>query len=242
MDEIGSGASLPAPVTGHVVESQQTKGGSDKTGNGSGSGSEESDDSNSDNDESEDSSAATTGRKSTKQRRTLSASSSTSSNKRLGNSGGGGNNRMAGGRRASFVANAKESKPSMLFASIAAGRFTTCATQTNGKTVMHGRNDGLLWYDSREYHELPFSRRVGTQKTFIISVSAGTNHCMALNVGGLLLAWGLNTHGQLGLGESGITKMDIPTVVLGPLQGKQVIQVNCGNCHTGALALFRIPL
>ena len=236
VDEIGSGASLPAPVTGHVVESQQTKGGSDKTGNGSGSGSEESEDSNSDNDESEDNSAATTGRKSTKQRRTLSASSSTSSNKRLGNSGGGGNNRMAGGKRASFVANAKESKPSMLFASIAAGRFTTCATQTNGKTVMHGRNDGLLWYDSREYHELPFSRRVGTQKTFIISVSAGTNHCMALNVGGLLLAWGLNTHGQLGLGESGITKMDIPTVVLGPLQGKQVIQVNCGNCHTGALA------
>ena len=51
---------------------------------------------------------------------------------------------------------------------------------------MHGRNDGRLWHDSRGYHSLPFSRRIGTKKTYIVAVSAGTNHCMAINVGGTM--------------------------------------------------------
>ncbi len=165
------------------------------------------------------------------------------------------------GLRASFVANAKQSKPSMLFASIAAGRYTTLCTQTNGNTTQYGRNDGRSWYDCREMvgqqqhkQQHPsqrqegdeeggkrqqetrnmrgggggggggegagsparaaaslmvvnpldlYSRRIGTRKTYIMSVAAGSRHCIALTADAVLLAWGSNDCGQLGIGFRG---------------------------------------
>jgi alpha-tubulin suppressor-like RCC1 family protein len=239
VDEAGSGTSLPTPIKGTVVATQQSKSFNVvlKNGRRDGVAGRDSEDdlensSNGIHSDSENDAIANRsnhfGETSNEvQKGNNSPSSNKHSNKHTGN---------PGGKKISFVTNAKETKPSMLFASIAAGRTTTCATQTNGKTVMHGRNDGLLWYDSREYHGLPFSRSIGTRKTYIIAVSAGTNHCMAINVGGALLAWGMNANGQLGIGDTSVMHVHVPTYVLGPLKGANVIQVNCGNCHTGALS------
>ena len=136
----------------------------------------------------------------------------------------------------SFVANAKPNKPSMLFSSVAAGRFTTCATQTNGKTTEHGRLDGTLWYNSCKYNpELALSRRIGTRKTFIISVSAGSNHCMALDTNGMLMGWGSNIHGQLGIEDKDIKSIEHPILVSGLLKRTIVNQVSCGDSHTGCI-------
>ena len=238
VDEVGSGASLPAPISGNIIETQQkntldTNGRKDSTVNSSGSesGSDSSNGTDSGEDSEEESRSTNTAKKHKKGKQ----KSSSSPHKRVGQLNGKNSPGNVLSKKVSFVNNAKATKPSMLFASIAAGRFTTCATQTNGKTVMHGRNDGRLWHDSRGYHSLPFSRRIGTKKTYIVAVSAGTNHCMAINVGGTLLTWGMNTHGQLGIGDPTVTSVQVPTPVLGPLKGSHVIQINCGNCHTGAL-------
>jgi alpha-tubulin suppressor-like RCC1 family protein len=114
------------------------------------------------------------------------------------------------GKRTSFVSNAKQSKPSMLFASIAAGRHTTITTQTNGNTTMYGRNDGRDWFDSRTMMDGPpinmYSCSIGNSKTYIVSVSAGSFHCAALSVDGQLLTWGRNDCGQLGIGKTGDLK------------------------------------
>ena len=114
------------------------------------------------------------------------------------------------GKRTSFISNAKQSKPSMLFASVAAGRHTTITTQTNGNTTMYGRNDGLNWFDCRTMIDGPpintFSRSIGNSKTYIVTVSAGSFHCAALTVDGQLLTWGRNDCGQLGIGKHGDTK------------------------------------
>lgn len=77
----------------------------------------------------------------------------------------------------------------------------------------------------------------------VTAIAAGGNHSMAVTVGGTLLAFGSNKHGQLGTGD----KMDrvVPTEV--PLLGNgsegscsvRAMQVQCGAAHTVALVQHR---
>lgn len=225
VDDVGPGACLPASITCELIEEN-------------GDDHERDNDSESDESDGQDDNDNEDG------------------DRRRGGGGGGGSSSLSSSssspgeskkrinKRASFVTNAKMTKPSMLFSSVAAGRYTSCATQTNGETTMHGRNDGSLWYGSRLLLNSPFSRRVGTKSSFIISVSAGSNHCMALSVGGLILAWGENDHGQLGIGineegeDDGTAPESVqtPVRVKGPWGSSQVLQVSCGNKHTAAIA------
>ncbi|XP_048799412.1 probable E3 ubiquitin-protein ligase HERC4 [Lagopus muta] len=69
----------------------------------------------------------------------------------------------------------------------------------------------------------------------IVQIACGDHHSMALSAGGHLFAWGLNTHGQLGVGSQDplITK---PQLVKG-LQGIPIAQIAAGGAHSVVVSL-----
>ena len=72
----------------------------------------------------------------------------------------------------------------------------------------------------------------------VTAIAAGGDHSMAVTVGGTLLAFGCNRHGQLGTGDS-LDRM-IPTEVPLALEGEgchpmRAMQVQCGAAHTAVL-------
>uniref|UniRef100_A0A8K9UEI5 RCC1-like domain-containing protein n=1 Tax=Oncorhynchus mykiss TaxID=8022 RepID=A0A8K9UEI5_ONCMY len=69
----------------------------------------------------------------------------------------------------------------------------------------------------------------------VIQVACGNSHSLALTTGGQVFSWGLNSHGQLGLGK-GVPLQPIPALVR-PLTGVPVTQVAAGGTHTLALTL-----
>ncbi|WP_395739382.1 choice-of-anchor D domain-containing protein [Prosthecobacter sp.] len=70
----------------------------------------------------------------------------------------------------------------------------------------------------------------------ISKIAAGGNHTLALCTDGTLVAWGLNSSGQLG-NNSTITAGDAVTVTVSgtPLAGKTVTAIAAGNSHNLAL-------
>lgn len=66
----------------------------------------------------------------------------------------------------------------------------------------------------------------------LLSVAAGQYHSAAVDFGGRLFTWGWGVHGQLGL--CSIEDEYSPQLVT-KLQGRKVLSVSCGICHTVAL-------
>ncbi|KAL1023773.1 hypothetical protein UPYG_G00045940 [Umbra pygmaea] len=69
----------------------------------------------------------------------------------------------------------------------------------------------------------------------VIKVTCGNFHSFALTKGGEVFSWGLNSHGQLGLGK-GVPLQPIPALVAS-LTGVPVTQISAGGTHTLALTL-----
>ncbi|XP_043975030.1 probable E3 ubiquitin-protein ligase HERC6 isoform X1 [Gambusia affinis] len=69
----------------------------------------------------------------------------------------------------------------------------------------------------------------------VIQVSCGNSHSLALTKGGDVFSWGLNSHGQLGLGKD-VTRQLRPVLVCA-LTGVAVTQVSAGGNHTLFLTL-----
>nr|XP_027193650.1 uncharacterized protein LOC113788388 [Dermatophagoides pteronyssinus] len=67
---------------------------------------------------------------------------------------------------------------------------------------------------------------------FIIDIAAGTHHCLALSKSGRLYAWGSNSYGQLGLGD---TKNRISPVVVEHLNHVKVTHISCGDQHSACI-------
>uniref|UniRef100_A0A667ZX25 Secretion regulating guanine nucleotide exchange factor n=1 Tax=Myripristis murdjan TaxID=586833 RepID=A0A667ZX25_9TELE len=67
----------------------------------------------------------------------------------------------------------------------------------------------------------------------VVSLACGENHCLA--VWGLVFSWGLNSHGQLGLGKE-VSLQPTPELVLS-LTGVAVTQISAGGSHTLILTL-----
>ena len=66
-------------------------------------------------------------------------------------------------------------------------------------------------------------------------VSCGYHHTAAVTMEGLCFAWGLNSHGQLGLGSSFSewNSFNVPTVVSFFVKYSLIIdKVSCGYDHT----------
>ncbi|KAG7299743.1 hypothetical protein JYU34_016746 [Plutella xylostella] len=68
----------------------------------------------------------------------------------------------------------------------------------------------------------------------VAAAAAGHYHSAAVDQGGLLYTWGWGVHGQLGLGT--IDDEWTPQLVT-RLQGRKVLQVGCGACHTAVLVM-----
>ncbi|XP_029923261.1 probable E3 ubiquitin-protein ligase HERC6 [Myripristis murdjan] len=71
--------------------------------------------------------------------------------------------------------------------------------------------------------------------TPVIQVACGDSHSLALTKGGLVFSWGLNSHGQLGLGKE-VSLQPTPELVLS-LTGVAVTQISAGGSHTLILTL-----
>ncbi|XP_071760841.1 putative E3 ubiquitin-protein ligase HERC4 [Centroberyx gerrardi] len=69
----------------------------------------------------------------------------------------------------------------------------------------------------------------------VIQVACGNSHSLALTKGGSVFSWGLNSHGQLGLGKE-VSLQPTPTMVLS-LTGIAVTQISAGGAHTLVLTL-----
>uniref|UniRef100_A0A3Q3F3A3 Uncharacterized protein n=1 Tax=Labrus bergylta TaxID=56723 RepID=A0A3Q3F3A3_9LABR len=69
----------------------------------------------------------------------------------------------------------------------------------------------------------------------VIQVACGDVHSLALTKGGDVLSWGLNSHGQLGLGKD-MSLKDKPVLVRA-LTGVAVTQVSAGATHSFFLTL-----
>ncbi|XP_068441126.1 E3 ISG15--protein ligase HERC5-like isoform X2 [Clinocottus analis] len=69
----------------------------------------------------------------------------------------------------------------------------------------------------------------------VIQVACGNSHSLALTKGGDVFSWGLNSHGQLGLGKD-ITLQYVPELVC-TLTGVAVTQISAGATHTLFLTL-----
>jgi len=64
-------------------------------------------------------------------------------------------------------------------------------------------------------------------------IAAGGNHTLCVSVGGSIFAWGSNTWGQLGVGDT--EDRVVPTLVIGLLKTKSFVQVAAGFQHSACL-------
>ncbi|XP_022604120.1 E3 ISG15--protein ligase HERC5-like [Seriola dumerili] len=69
----------------------------------------------------------------------------------------------------------------------------------------------------------------------VIQVACGNSHSLALTKGGDVFSWGLNSHGQLGLGKN--VSLQYTPVLVCALSGVAVTQIAAGATHTLFLTL-----
>ncbi|MHB8671086.1 MAG: RCC1 domain-containing protein, partial [Acidimicrobiales bacterium] len=114
------------------------------------------------------------------------------------------------------------------------------ALRTDGTVVAWGYNNhGQLGNASTTNSSTPV-QVAGVGGTGVLSgvvaVAAGANHSLALRSDGSVVAWGLNSEGELGNGST--TDSSTPVLVLGQNGGpatSQVIAIAAGNAHSLAL-------
>ncbi|XP_036996961.2 E3 ISG15--protein ligase HERC5 [Artibeus jamaicensis] len=73
------------------------------------------------------------------------------------------------------------------------------------------------------------------QEKYIIQITCGDYHSLALSKGGELFAWGQNLHGQLGLGKV-LDSTPTPQIVE-HLSGVPLAQISAGKAHSMALSM-----
>lgn len=118
-------------------------------------------------------------------------------------------------------------------AAAAAGPATVVAGASGGTLRAWGQgNDGQLGNGKHtKVQPAPVRVRLG-QGVMVTSLRAGCDHTLALTANGHLLAWGLNTDGQLGNGSR--TSTDTPVRVKLP-KGTKIKSVRAGCDHSLAL-------
>ncbi|WP_217134938.1 RCC1 domain-containing protein [Leucobacter chinensis] len=118
------------------------------------------------------------------------------------------------------------------FVSVAAGNGQSYAVTTSGEVYAWGTNDsGQLGTGDTTGSVLPKRVNFATGVS-IVSIAAGHSHTLALDSDGTAYAWGLNTRGQLGLGDTAVRLS--PEAVT--LPGKVLVgQVAAGEGHSIAI-------
>ncbi len=86
-----------------------------------------------------------------------------------------------------------------------------------------------------EFLEQAQGHRVGLEELRdVTGIAFGDGHALATTRDGRLLAWGSGKWGQCGLGAK-VQSTTRALVVKGALEGKNVIAVSCGGCHSAVL-------
>ena len=128
-----------------------------------------------------------------------------------------------------------------LVVQVAAGGGHTVFVTADGLVFACGGNySGQLGLGDAEDREVPTLVTGQLQGKAVVYAAAG-NHTLCITADGSLFAWGLNSSGQLGVGD--VKTRCVPTMVT-TLQGKQVVHVAAGNlpghtvCSTAGGAVF----
>ncbi|XP_076590481.1 putative E3 ubiquitin-protein ligase HERC4 [Chaetodon auriga] len=121
--------------------------------------------------------------------------------------------------------------------SMACGRDHSLAVSASGHVFSWGaKEDGQcgvslnLLCNSHRPSKVPIPLPVP-----VIQVACGNSHSLALTKGGDVLSWGLNSHGQLGLGKE--VSLQYTPALVRALTGVAVTQISAGATHTLFLTL-----
>ncbi|XP_072284241.1 serine/threonine-protein kinase Nek9 isoform X3 [Pyxicephalus adspersus] len=113
------------------------------------------------------------------------------------------------------------------------GKVLACGSNEHNKLGLNQCTAGIINHE-QAYHEVPYttSLTLAKQLSFykVRSISPGKTHTAALDERGRLLTFGSNKCGQLGVGD--YRKHLGINLLGGPLGGKQVIRVSCGDEFT----------
>ena len=113
---------------------------------------------------------------------------------------------------------------------VATGGAHTMFVAADGLVFACGFNsDGHLGVGDTEGSLVPTLVTGQLQGKGAVHAAAGSSHALCTPADGSLFAWGDNQTGQLGVGDT--EERDVPTLITG-LQGKQVVHVAAGSCHT----------
>lgn len=114
---------------------------------------------------------------------------------------------------------------------LAAGGFNTCALTSSGGVKCWGGNASGELGDGSTMDRLVPVDVVGLTAG-VKMIAAGSYHTCAVTDGGGVKCWGLNSHGQLGDGTSGNSRLT-PVDVVGLTSG--VVGISTGQYHTCAV-------
>ncbi|MCB1211118.1 MAG: choice-of-anchor D domain-containing protein, partial [Verrucomicrobiales bacterium] len=134
---------------------------------------------------------------------------------------------------------------------LAGGGDHNLALCSDGTVVAWGRNtNGQLGDNSSTSSNVPVAVNAdsGVSALFgktVVGIAAGQNHSLALCSDGTVVAWGINSEGQLG--DNSTTQSLVPIAVnttsgVSALFGKTVVKVLAGSAHSVALCSDGTPV
>ena len=117
---------------------------------------------------------------------------------------------------------------------VAAGDHHTLCATVDGSLFAWGSNDRCqLGVDEPEGRWVP-TLVTGLQGKQVVHVAAGSQHTICSTADGSVFTWGAGVDGELGLGDK--YDMELPTLVIGELQNKSVVQVAAGERHSACVS------
>ncbi|CAF4670522.1 unnamed protein product, partial [Rotaria magnacalcarata] len=111
---------------------------------------------------------------------------------------------------------------------IACGQYFSMCLTLNGNIVVWGSISGKITNDDGLFYSKPECLK-GFDNRRVIQIAAGYTHCLGLTDDGTVYALGINTHGQLGLGNSRDYKLATPIACL---RGCPIVYIACGAYHS----------
>ena len=125
---------------------------------------------------------------------------------------------------------------------VSCGARFTAAVTTEGEVWTWGEGQcgqlGCGRHTKKMTPQLAAPKSLSSDNNGFVDVQCGWSHCLALSNSKEIFAWGLNAHGQLGLGD--INARDRPTkvdVITGNNVNAEFSQIACGKNYSAALTL-----
>jgi alpha-tubulin suppressor-like RCC1 family protein len=112
-----------------------------------------------------------------------------------------------------------------------AGGYHSCAIASGALSCWGDNSHGQLGNGTTTNSSTPVG--VSGLGSGVASVAAGLSHTCAVTTGGAVLCWGLNVYGEVGIGTAAVTRVSVPSPVVGLASGVAAVAV--GQGHSCAL-------